>query len=137
MRGFNAKIGCTPTNKVTGQFGLRERNERGYLVQFCIDNNLVIQNTWFQLSKQRLYTWRSPRDGHNGSIVCNQIDFILTNQRFRNCVQSVKTYPAADINSDHNLLCGKIKLHLKKVAVRNKRQRFNFEGHNHPMQQRR
>jgi len=40
----------------------------------------------------------------------------------------VKTYPAVDINSDHNLLCAKLKLRLKKVAINNKQRKFHLEG---------
>lgn len=133
MGDFNAKVGGVSTNKVVGRFGLGERNDRGdRLIQFCTDNDLVVHNTWFQLPKRRLYTWKSPQDGHNGRVVRNQIDFILTNQRFRNSVVSVKAYPGADIGSDHNLLCAKFRLRLKKLTPRSRGPKFNLNRLNSP-----
>ena len=57
---------------------------------------MVIMNTWFKQPLHRLYIWRSPRD-----IRRNQIDYIMINQRFKNCVKQARTYPGTDINSDH------------------------------------
>ena len=37
-----------------------------------------------------------------------QIDYILIKNRFRNSVKCAKTYPGADIFSDHNLVAAKI-----------------------------
>ena len=71
---------------------------------------MVIMNTWFQQPLRRLYTWKSP-----GDISRNQIDYIMINQRFRNCVKQARTYPGADINSDHNPVTIKFKVKLKKI----------------------
>jgi len=40
----------------------------------------------------------------------------------------VKIYTAADINSDRNLFCAKLKVRLKKVTVNNKQRKFHLEG---------
>ena len=73
---FNAKIGENLgrlNSNAIGSYGLGERNLRGdRMDDFAIENDLVIANTLFQQSKQRLYTWKSP-DGNTR----NQIDFIL------------------------------------------------------------
>ena len=46
---FNAKIGKEPFQDIVGQHGLGERNSRGErLLQFCIEKNLAIANTYFQ-----------------------------------------------------------------------------------------
>ncbi|XP_071576849.1 uncharacterized protein [Temnothorax nylanderi] len=98
---FNAKVGSGAEDTV-GQYGLGERNTRGdRLVQFCAENNLLITNTFFKQHPRRLYTWKSPADVR-GKIIRNQIDFILIRTELRKYVQTVKTYPGADINSDHN-----------------------------------
>lgn len=47
--------------------------------------------------------------------VRNQIDYILVNQRYRNSFQSVKTYPAANIQSDHNPLVGEYRMKFSVV----------------------
>ena len=71
---------------------------------------MVIMNTWFQQPLLRLYTWKSP-----GDISRNQIDYIMINQRFKNCVKQARTYPGADINSDHNPVTINFKVKLKKI----------------------
>ena len=81
------------------------------LIEFCQENALVIANTLFQQHKRRLYTWTSP-DGQQR----NQIDFILSSQRWRNTIQSAKRRPEADCGSDHELLFAKVRLKLKKVG---------------------
>ena len=39
----------------------------------------------------------------------------MINQRLRNCVKQARTYPGADINSDHNPVTLKFKVKLKKI----------------------
>jgi len=39
---------------------------------------------------------------NEGRIIRNQIDFILLGLTLRKYVKSVRTYPGADVNSDHN-----------------------------------
>jgi endonuclease/exonuclease/phosphatase family metal-dependent hydrolase len=113
---LNAKVGKDKYLGITGAFGLGKRNERGTrLIQFCERNQLVITNTWFEHPARHIYTWKSP-----GDIKRNQIDYIMIRSRFRNSVVDVKTFPGADIGSDHNLLRAKIKVKLK-IPIRAKR----------------
>ena len=81
------------------------------LIEFCQENTLVIANTLFQQHKRRLYTWISPDGQHR-----NQIDYVLCSQRWRRSIQSVKTRPGADCDSDHELLIAKFRNKLKKVG---------------------
>ena len=106
MGDFNAKVGQGKEDDIVGNFGLGQRNERGdRLIQFCREERMIITNTLFKLPPRRLYTWKAPTDKPD-NIVRNQIDFILINQRFRNSITSVKTYPGADVPSDHTpLVC--------------------------------
>ena len=39
----------------------------------------------------------------------------MINQRFKNCVKQARTYPGADINSDHNPVIFNFKVKLKKI----------------------
>ena len=73
----------------------------------------MIANTLFQQPKRRLYTWKSPGDIHR-----NQIDYILINQRYRNCITQVKICPDADIDSWHNPVTIKIEIKLKQIKKR-------------------
>ena len=44
------------------------------------------------------------------------MDYILCSQRWRSSIQSAKTSPGADCDSDHELLIAKFRLKLKKVG---------------------
>lgn len=124
MGDYNAKLGAGLKTALIGPFGLGQRNERGDRLEiFAEDNELVVLNTFYKLPPRRLYTWKSPAD-KAGHIVRNQIDYILVNRRFRNCFTSVKTYPGADIESDHTPLVGVMKVKLKKVK---KKSRFRYD----------
>ena len=108
---WNAKVGSRETPGVKGKFGLRIWNEAGQrLIEFCLENTLVIANTLFQQHKRRCYMWTSP-DGQ----YWNQIDYSLWSQRWRCSLQSAKTRPGADCGSDHELLNTKFGLKLKKT----------------------
>ena len=61
----NVKVGSQETPGVTGKLGLGMQNEAGQrLTQFCQENTLVIENTFFQQHKRRLYKWTSPDGQH-------------------------------------------------------------------------
>ncbi|XP_047002916.1 uncharacterized protein LOC124620289 [Schistocerca americana] len=125
MGDFNAKIGEGSEGDLIGPFGLGTRNERGDLLsQFCQENNLSITNTFLKLPKRRLYTWKSPRDC-NEEVCRNQIDFILINKRYKNSIHGVKTYPGADIFSDHKLLVAKFHVKLKAIQKKQEKDYIN------------
>ena len=113
MGDINAKVGEQGDGQVSGNYGLGTRNERGErFIEWCRTNNQVIMNTWFRHHPRHRWTWRSP-----GGIYKNQIDYITINQRFRNSITQVKTYPGADcgIGCDHVPVVATIRLRLKKT----------------------
>ena len=56
MGDFNAKIGKGRQQDIVGDFGIGTRNERGErLLQFCLENKLIVTNTLFQHPKRLLY----------------------------------------------------------------------------------
>ena len=123
MGDFNAKVGKEKYEKIIGTYGLGNRNERGdRLIEFCQQNKLCVVNTWFQQPTRRLHTWNSP-----GGTTRNQIDYILINDRFRNNVKQVKSYPGADINSDHIPVVMKLKIKLKKMEKPKVREQFDLQ----------
>ena len=92
MGDWNAKIGRGREGRVVGPFGLGGRNDRGNrLYEWCAENEQVIMNTWFKHHSRFLWTWKNPGDFYR-----NQIDFITINNRFKNSMTQVKTYPGAD-----------------------------------------
>ena len=124
MGDFNAKVGSEKHGTVKGNHGLGTRNERGMrLIHFCEENNLTIMNTFFELPARQKYTWKSP-----GDVKRNQIDYIMINRRFRNSIRRCKTYPGADINSDHNPVKAHVNIKLKSTSsVKKQQAQFDLE----------
>ncbi|XP_030746013.1 craniofacial development protein 2-like [Sitophilus oryzae] len=126
MGDFNAKIGRRGVVDVIGEHGLGQRNERGErLVEFVQEKDIVVTNTLFKLPPRRLYTWRSPQDTKD-KIVRNQIDYVMINKRYRNSILSAKTYPGADMASDHNPVVATFKLTLKRIRQSKKSTKMDF-----------
>ena len=106
MEDFNAKVGNELVDEVVGAHGLGQRNERGErLIDWARMHDTIIGNTWFKHHPRKLWTWKSPGDNAK-----NQIDYIMTNKRFRNSLLTVRTMPGADCYTDHVLLFGKIRI---------------------------
>ena len=99
-------------------------NERGLrLLEFATYNSLVLANTLGIHKPSRRWTWHSSGDTYH-----KQIDYILVPQRFRSSVNSAKTrsFPGADIGSDHDILL--LNFHLRlKMNQRPKHTRVKFD----------
>ena len=126
---FNAKVGPDAYNQwagTVGQFGIGETNDRGLrLLEFASAHRLTIANTLYPHKQSRRTTWHAP----NGKIH-NQIDFILTPRRFKSSINKARTrtYPGADIGSDHDLVLLILKVKLKKnQQPANPRIKFNLD----------
>uniref|UniRef100_A0A8D8WQA5 Craniofacial development protein 2 n=2 Tax=Cacopsylla melanoneura TaxID=428564 RepID=A0A8D8WQA5_9HEMI len=121
MGDWNSVVGDQSMEGIVGKYGYGKRNERGEkLIEFCKQFDLWISNTWFKQHKRRLYTWKNP-----GDRMRFQIDYILINQRFKNSINNVKTYPGADIFSDHNLLLAEVRTKLKRVDRKKKTKKWD------------
>ena len=90
MGDFNAKVGSVQSDMekvAVGRHGLGHINERGdRLVEFAVENELIVMNTVYRQHPRRLYTWTS-QDGQYRS----QIDYILVPKRWRTSILNVKT----------------------------------------------
>ena len=115
MGDFNAKIGPDAHANwagTVGKYGTGETNDRGLrLLEFASSHKLTIANTLYPHKLSRRTTWHSP----NGKTH-NQIDFILVPKRFKSSINKPKTrtFPGADLGSDHDLVLLTSKLKLKK-----------------------
>ena len=71
----------------------------------------------------RRTTWHHPSGKYH-----NQIDFILLPQRFKSSINKAKTrsFPGADIGSDHDLVMTNFRLRLKKQK-KPETHRFRFD----------
>ena len=94
-------------------------------MEFTEKHKFVLANTLYNHKNSRRTTLHAP----NGRTD-NQIDYILTPQRFKSSIitTSTRTYPGADIGSDHDLvLCNlKLKSCIRKRAITN-RIRFDLD----------
>ena len=118
---WDVKVGNQEIPGVTGKFG--PGNEAGQrLTEFCQDNALVIANTVFQQHRRWLYTWTSQDSKYQ-----NQLHYILCNWGWRSSIQSAKTRPGADCNSDHQLLIAKLRFRFKLKKVGKTTRPFRYD----------
>ena len=80
--------------------------------------------------RTHLVITKHPEDGHENGQHHNQIDYILVRKRFRSGVNIARTrsFPGADIGSDHDLLIMTFRLRLKKISEpKHTRLKFHLE----------
>ncbi|XP_039285273.1 craniofacial development protein 2-like [Nilaparvata lugens] len=115
---WNATVGEGAEGNTVGKYGLGQRNARGEkLIEFCSQYKLVVTNTIFQHHPRRRYTWKAP-----GDVRRAQIDYILVRERYKNQVKNSRSYPGADVNSDHNLVMMHCELKFKALKMRKSKQ---------------
>ncbi|MEW8546458.1 MAG: endonuclease/exonuclease/phosphatase family protein [Candidatus Thiodiazotropha sp.] len=116
---------------VCGPYCNAETNERGFrLLEFEAFNNLVLTNTLSPHKPSKRWTWHSPDMKHH-----NQIDYILVRKRFRLGVNIHRTrsFPGAEIGSDHDLEMMTFGVRLKKARKPTKpRLRFDLKKLRNP-----
>jgi hypothetical protein len=120
---FNARVGKEDIFKpIIRNESLHEiSNDNGVrLVNFATCKSLRVKSTMFPHRNIHKYTWTSP-DGKT----LNQIDHILVDRRRHSNLLDVRSFRAADCDSDHCLVAAKVR---ERLAVNKQRsQRFNME----------
>ena len=94
------------------------------LLECATFNNLVLTNTLGPHKPSRRWTWHSPDVKHH-----NQIDYILVKKHFRSGfnIHRTRSFPGADIGSDHDLMIMTFQVRLK-MAKQPNQPRLRFEG---------
>ncbi|XP_026476325.1 craniofacial development protein 2-like [Ctenocephalides felis] len=125
MGDFNAVVGNGSEEEIVGKYGLGRRNDRGnMLIDFCRQKQSDDRKHVVQKAEDKVIYLEKPGDSER-----HQIDYIIVKNRFRNSVKDVKTYPGADVDSDHNLLTADIETKPKNIRkTGKKRQRWNLEN---------
>ena len=127
MGDFNAKVGAGDQNtkNVLGMHGIGSRNERGdRLLDFCYANNLCITNTKFKQAKaSRRWTWESPDQKTH-----NLIDYIIVSRKLMGSVRNSRSFPSADVGSDHQLVMANIRLKLKVKKQETRIKKVNIQN---------
>jgi endonuclease/exonuclease/phosphatase family metal-dependent hydrolase len=107
LSDFNAKVGREHIFKPTiGNESLHKiSNDNGVtLVNFATSKNLTVKSTMFPHCNIHKYTWTTP-DGKTH----NQIDHILVHRQRYSNVFDVRSFRAADCDSDHYLVVVKVR----------------------------
>ena len=117
---IGAHVYCAENNSIHDLTNEQIDNRHNF-INFCLENNLVPMNTWFQKPKPKLATYRNATAPvfdleQIDSTKFAQIDYVLINSAWRNAVTNVENVHHTIINSDHALLIAtlKVKLATKK-----------------------
>ena len=109
---FNARVGSDNEAwpNCPGNFGVGKCNDNGQrLLKLCSFQELCVTNTFFCTKKHHRVSWRHPRSKH-----WHQLDLIITRRKFLQSFIITRTYHSADCDTDHSLVCCKVKLQPKK-----------------------
>ena len=104
---LNGRVGekDEETGETIGHYGESVRNSNGKrLIDFCIMNDLVITNTFYEHKEIHRYT-REVRSRGERSI----IDYIMINKKYRKEVKDTRVRRGPEIYSDHYLVLTKIR----------------------------
>lgn len=109
MGDWNSKTGKRNSDECCmGMFGIGDRNENGdRLIDFALNYNLKIANTFFNKKESRKWTWVSPN-----RLTRNEIDHFLINDR--SVVRDVSVLANFNFPSDHRIV--RIKLEIPNKA---------------------
>ncbi|XP_030750157.1 uncharacterized protein LOC115877947 [Sitophilus oryzae] len=126
---LNARIGNQVVDGIKQKYNENITNRNGeILTEFCGQNELRINNTYFPHKEQYKYTFYDNRN--NKSI----IDYIITNRSFLpQQIIDIRVLSSANIGTDHKLVLGKIRIGapLSKKRPSIKTEKFNIECLNH------
>ena len=118
---FNARVGVDHYSWPTclGQFGIGKMNENGQrLLELCCHHGLCVSNTFFNTKPQHRVSWWHPRAKH-----WHQLDLILTRRVDLSSIKITRSYQSADCDTDHSLVCSKVKLPVKSLHCTRKERR--------------
>jgi len=122
---FNARVGSNydAWPSCLGQFGIGKVNENGQrLLELCTYHNLCVTNTFFHTKPCHRVSWRHPRSNH-----WHQLDLIITRRTSLNNVNITRSYHSADCDTDHSLVCSKVRIFPKRIhhSKQQRRPRIN------------
>jgi hypothetical protein len=122
LEDFNAKVKPTIGNESLHEIS----NDNGVtVVKFSTSKNGTVKSTMFPHRNFHKFTWTSPDAKTN-----NQIDHILTDRRRDSSILDVRSFRAADCDTDHYLMVAKVRERLsvnKQTTHRVHMERFNLK----------
>ena len=109
---FNARVGADNDSwpSCLGHFGVGKMNDNGQrLLELCSFHELCVTNSFFRTKPQHKFSWQHPRSKH-----WHQLDLILVRRAAIKNVLLTRSYHSADCDTDHSLVCCKIRLTPKR-----------------------
>jgi len=110
---FNARVGadCDTWPSCLGHHGIGRMNENGQrLLELCCHHGLCVTNTYFKCKERHKVSWRHPRSRH-----WHQLDLVITRRADLRSILHTRSFPSADCDTDHSLICSKVRLKTKKI----------------------
>ncbi|XP_039291249.1 uncharacterized protein LOC120352957 [Nilaparvata lugens] len=118
---MNARIGndCEHSHGVMGPYaGEQIKNSNGErLLEFGVDNNLLIGNTWFNHKRIHQITFEA-----EGRAAKSIIDYFMYSAEMRRRVTDVKVIRGAELDTDHRLVVMDLRM---KVPVKEREKRYS------------
>lgn len=107
---FQRQSGCDSWPSCLGQYGVGMLNENGQrLLELCTYHGLCVTNSFFKTKPQHKVSWRHPRSKH-----WHQLHLIIVRRVAIKNVLHTRSYHSADCDTDHALVCCKIRLTAKR-----------------------
>ncbi|KAH1023768.1 hypothetical protein HUJ05_003370 [Dendroctonus ponderosae] len=109
---LNARVGNGVIDGIKHKYNENVTNRNGkMLTEFCAQNELRMNNTYFSHKEQHKYTFYDNRNNKS------TIDYIITNQTFLpQQITDVRTLSSANIGTDHSLVPGKLRMRIQKTT---------------------
>lgn len=110
---FNARVGSDHQSwpSCIGHHGVGKLNDNGQrLLELCTFHNLCVTNTFFQSKPLHRVSWKHPR-----SHRWHQLDLVITRRSALNTVLATRSYHSADCDTDHALVCSKLRILPRKL----------------------
>ena len=96
-------------------------DNRDLLIEYCIQHTMKVKNTMYRKTNDKMATYRKKKEKPEpGEIEIfsaethEQLDYIMTNQRWKNSITNADSDTTANINSDHFPVVATINLKLRK-----------------------
>ena len=110
---FNARVGSDHQSwpSCIGHHGTGRMIDNGQCVlELCSFHGLCITNTFVQSMPQQKVSWKHPR-----SHKWHQLDLVIARRSALNNVLATRSYHSADCDTDHAIVCSKVRLSPRKL----------------------
>ncbi len=122
----NAQVGRDISSPALGRFCYHEKtNDNGKrLIEFMEEAGMKDCMSWFQHSRERMWTWEHPNA--QLSDARKQLDHILINGKWMNSVKNCRAYDTVDCGSDHRIVSMSYKLSLRAPRKTTPTKRYDW-----------